>query len=173
MKKFAYLLTLLLLIVGGNESAFAAVDWGLSASSLESITANQTVVIKEAPSSLSLSGWSSNSYMNSGSNQVVSAVDYSCIYKFVENGTVNQGGTDYQVYVLYNLATGKYLKAENSYTENINDAFQMVPAHAETATSEAINGYTGWTDYYNKTSLDLSAQHELRSPQCGACQGRG
>ena len=44
MKKITYLLTLLLLIVGGNESAFAAVDWGLSASSLESITANQTVV---------------------------------------------------------------------------------------------------------------------------------
>lgn len=164
MKKITYLLTLLLLIVGGNESAFAAVDWGLSASSLESITANQTVVIKEAPSSLS--GWSSNSYMNSGSNQVVSAVDYSCIYKFVENGTINQGGTDYQVYVLYNLATGKYLKAENSYTENINDAFQMVPAHAVTATSEAINGYTGWTDYYNKTSLDLSAQKETLWTLC-------
>ncbi len=164
MKKITYLLTLLLLIVGGNESAFAAVDWGLSASSLESITANQTVVIKEAPSGLS--DWSSNSYMNSGSNQVVSAVDYSCIYKFVENGTVNQGGTDYQVYVLYNLATGKYLKSENSYTENINDAFQMVPAHAETATSEAINGYTGWTDYYNKTSLNLSAQTETLWTLC-------
>ena len=164
MKKFAYLLTLLLLIVGGNESAFAAVDWGLSASSLESITANQTVVIKEAPNGLS--GWSSNSYMNSGSNQVVSAVDYSCIYKFVENGTVNQGGTDYQVYVLYNLATGKYLAAENSYTENINDAFQMVPAHAVTATSEAINGYTGWTDYYNKTSLNLSEQTETLWTLC-------
>lgn len=164
MKKFAYLLTLLLLIVGGNESAFAAVDWGLSASSLESITANQTVVIKEAPSGLS--GWSSNSYMNSGSNQVVSAVDYSCIYKFVENGTVNQGGTDYQVYVLYNLATGKYLAAENSYTENIDDAFQMVPAHAVTATSEAINGYTEWTDYYNKTSLDLTAQTETLWTLC-------
>lgn len=164
MKKFAYLLTLLLLIVGGNESAFAAVDWGLSASSLESITANQTVVIKEAPNGLS--GWSSNSYMNSGSNQVVSAVDYSCIYKFVENGTVNQGGTDYQVYVLYNLATGKYLAAENSYTENINDAFQMVPAQAVTATSDAINGYTEWTDYYNKTSLDLSAQTETLWTLC-------
>ena len=164
MKKITYLLTLLLLIVGGNESAFAAVDWGLSASSLESITANQTVVIKEAPSSLS--GWSSNSYMNSGSDQVVSAVDYSCIYKFVENGTVNQGGTDYQVYVLYNLATGKYLKAENSYTENINDAFQMVPAQAVTATSEAINGYTGWTDYYNKTSLNLSEQTETLWTLC-------
>ena len=164
MKKFAYLLTLLLLIVGGNESAFAAVDWGLSASSLESITANQTVVIKEAPNGLS--GWSSNSYMNSGSNQVVSAVDYSCIYKFVENGTVNQGGTDYQVYVLYNLATGKYLAAENSYTENINDAFQMVPAHAVTATSDAINGYTEWTDYYNKTSLNLSAQTETLWTLC-------
>ena len=164
MKKITYLLTLLLLIVGGNESAFAAVDWGLSASSLESITANQTVVIKEAPSSLSR--WSSNSYMNSGSTSVVSDVDYSCIYKFVGNGTVNQGGTDYQVYVLYNLATGKYLKAENSYTENINDAFQMVPAHAVTATSEAINGYTGWTDYYNKTSLDLSAQRETLWTLC-------
>lgn len=164
MKKFAYLLTLLLLIVGGNESAFAAVDWGLSASSLESITANQTVVIKEAPSGLS--GWSSNSYMNSGSNQVVSDVDYSCIYKFVENGTVNQGSTDYPVYVLYNLATGKYLAAENSYTENINDAFQMVPAHAETATSDAINGYTEWTDYYNKTSKDLSAQTETLWTLC-------
>ena len=164
MKKITYLLTLLLLIVGGNESAFAAVDWGLSASSLESITANQTVVIKEAPSSLSR--WSSNSYMNSGSTSVVSDVDYSCIYKFVGNGTVNQGGTDYQVYVLYNLATGKYLKSENSYTENINDAFQMVPAHAETATSEAINGYTGWTDYYNKTSLDLSAQRETLWTLC-------
>ena len=104
--------------------------------------------------------------MNSGSTSVVSDVDYSCIYKFVGNGTVNQGGTDYQVYVLYNLATGKYLKAENSYTENINDAFQMVPAHAETATSEAINGYTGWTDYYNKTSLDLSAQRETLWTLC-------
>ncbi len=164
MKKFAYLLTLLLLIVGGNESAFAAVDWGLSASSLESITANQTVVIKEAPSGLS--GWSSNSYMNSGSNQVVSDVDYSCIYKFVENGTVNQGGTDYKVYVLYNLATGKYLAGENSYTADINSAFQMVPAHAETATSDAINGYTGWTDYYNKTSLNLSAQTETLWTLC-------
>lgn len=164
MKKITYLLTLLLLIVGGNESAFAAVDWGLSASSLRSITANQTVVIKEAPSSLS--GWSSNSYMNSGSTSVVSDVDYSCIYKFVENGTVNQGGTDYQVYVLYNLATGKYLAAENSYTENINDAFQMVPAHAVTATSEAINGYTGWTDYYNKTSLNLSEQTETLWTLC-------
>lgn len=164
MKKFAYLLTLLLLIVGGNESAFAAIDWGLSASSLESITANQTVVIKEAPSGLS--GWSSNSYMNSGSSSVVSDVDYSCIYKFVENGTVNQGGNDYQVYVLYNLATGKYLAGENSYTEDINSAFQMVPAHAETATSEAINGYTGWTDYYNKTSLNLSAQTETLWTLC-------
>lgn len=164
MKKITYLLTLLLLIVGGNESAFAAVDWGLSASSLESITANQTVVIKEAPSSLS--GWSSNSYMNSGSNQVVSAVDYSCIYKFVKNGTVNQGGTDYQVYVLYNLATGKYLAGENSYTKNINDAFQMVPAHAVTATSDAINGSTEWTDYYNKTSLSLSAQTETLWTLC-------
>ena len=165
MKKFAYLLTLLLLIVGGNESAFAAVDWGLSASSLESITANQTVVIKEAPNGLS--GWSSNSYMNSGSNQVVSAVDYSCIYKFVENGTVNQGGTDYQVYVLYNLATGKYLAAENSYTEDINSAFQMVPAHAETATADEINNtFTEWTDYYNKTSLNLSAQTETLWTLC-------
>ena len=164
MKKITYLLTLLLLIVGGNESAFAAVDWGLSASSLESITANQTVVIKEAPSGLS--NWSSNSYMNSGSTSVVSDVDYSCIYKFVENGTVNQGGTDYQVYVLYNLATGKYLKAENSYTENINDAFQMVPAHAVTATSEAFDGYTGWTDYYNKTSLNLSEQTETLWTLC-------
>ncbi|MCI7051241.1 MAG: hypothetical protein MR971_06790, partial [Bacteroidales bacterium] len=150
--------------IDGNESAFAAVDWGLSASSLESITANQTVVIKEAPSGLS--GWSSNSYMNSGSNQVVSAVDYSCIYKFVENGTVNQGGTDYQVYVLYNLATGKYLAGENSYTEDINSAFQMVPAKAVTATSDAINGYTEWTDYYNKTSLNLSAQTETLWTLC-------
>ena len=166
MKTFAYLLTLLLLIVGGNESAFAAVDWGLSASSLKSITANQTVVIKEAPSGLST--WSSNSYMNSGSNQVVSAVDYSCIYKFVENGTVNQGGTDYQVYVLYNLATGKYLAGENSYTADINSAFQMVPAHAETATSDAINGYTDteWTNYYNKTSLNLSEQAETLWTLC-------
>lgn len=166
MKKFAYLLTLLLLIVGGNESAFAAVDWGLSASSLESITANQTVVIKEAPSGLS--GWSSNAYLNSGSSSVVSDVDYSCIYKFVENGTVNQGSNDYQVYVLYNLATGKYLAGENSYTENINDAFQMVPAHAVTATSDAINGYTDteWTNYYNKTSLDLSAQTETLWTLC-------
>ena len=164
MKKFAYLLTLLLLIVGGNESAFAAVDWGLSASSLESITANQTVVIKEAPSGLS--GWSSNSYMNSGSSSVVSDVDYSCIYKFVENGTVNQGGTDYQVYVLYNLATGKYLAGENNYTENINSAFQVVPAHAVTATSEAINGYTEWTDYYNKTSKDISGQSETLWTLC-------
>lgn len=164
MKKITYLLTLLLLIVGGNESAFAAVDWGLSASSLESITANQTVVIKEAPSGLS--SWSSNSYMNSGSTSVVSDVDYSCIYKFVENGTVNQGGTDYQVYVLYNLATGKYLKAENSYTENINDAFQMVPAHAETATADEINAFTEWTDYYNKTSLNPSTQPETLWTLC-------
>lgn len=164
MKKFAYLLTLLLLIVGGNESAFAAVDWGLSASSLESITANQTVVIKEAPSGLST--WSSNAYLNSGSSSVVSDVDYSCIYKFVENGTVNQGSTDYQVYVLYNLATGKYLAGENSYTADINDAFQMVPAHAETATSGAIDGYTEWTDYYNKTSLNLSTQPETLWTLC-------
>lgn len=164
MKKFAYLLTLLLLIVGGNESAFAAVDWGLSASSLKSITANQTVVIKEAPNGLS--GWSSNAYLNSGSSSVVSDVDYSCIYKFVENGTVNQGGNDYQVYVLYNLATGKYLAAENSYTENINDAFQMVPAHAETATADEINAFTEWTDYYNKTSLNPSTQPETLWTLC-------
>lgn len=165
MKKITYLLTLLLLIIGGSkESAFAAVDWGLSASSLESITANQTVVIKEAPSGLS--SWSSNAYMNSGSTSVVSDVDYSCIYKFVENGTVNQGGTDYQVYVLYNLATGKYLAGENNYTENINSAFQVVPAHAVTATSEAINGYTEWTDYYNKTSKDISGQSETLWTLC-------
>lgn len=152
------------MIGGSKESAFAAADWGLSSSSLEAITANQTVVIKEAPSGLS--GWSTNAYLNSGSSSVVSNVDYSCIYKFVENGTINQGGTDYQVYVLYNLATGKYLAGENSYTENINSAFQMVPAHAVTATADEINAFTEWTDYYNKTSLNLSTQPETLWTLC-------
>ena len=73
MKKITFLLTLLLLMIGGSkESAFAAADWGLSASSLEAITANQTVVIKEAPSGLS--GWSSNAYLNSGSSSVIYSV---------------------------------------------------------------------------------------------------
>lgn len=165
MKKITFLLTLLLLMIGGSkESAFAAADWGLSSSSLEAITANQTVVIKEAPSGLS--GWSTNAYLNSGSSSVVSNVDYSCIYKFVENGTINQGGTDYQVYVLYNLATGKYLAGENSYTEDINSAFQMVPAHAVTATADEINAFTEWTDYYNKTSLNPSTQPETLWTLC-------
>ncbi len=152
------------MIGGSKESAFAAADWGLSSSSLEAITANQTVVIKEAPSGLS--GWSTNAYLNSGSSSVVSNVDYSCIYKFVENGTINQGGTDYPVYVLYNLATGKYLAGENSYTADINSAFQMVPAHAETATAANINAFTEWTNYYNKTSLDLSTQTETLWTLC-------
>lgn len=165
MKKITFLLTLLLLMIGGSkESAFAAADWGLSSSSLEAITANQTVVIKEAPSGLS--GWSSNAYLNSGSSSVVSNVDYSCIYKFVENGTINQGGTDYQVYVLYNLATGKYLAGENSYTADINSAFQMVPARAVTATADDINEFTDWTNYYNKTSLNLSTQTETLWTLC-------
>lgn len=165
MKKITFLLTLLLLMIGGSkESAFAAADWGLSSSSLEAITANQTVVIKEAPSGLS--GWSTNAYLNSGSSSVVSNVDYSCIYKFVENGTITQDGTDYQVYVLYNLATGKYLAGENSYTADINSAFQMVPAHAETATAANINAFTEWTNYYNKTSLDLSTQTETLWTLC-------
>lgn len=73
MKKITFLLTLLLLMIGGSkESAFAAADWGLSSSSLDAITANQTVVIKEAPSGLS--GWSSNAYLNSGSSSVIYSV---------------------------------------------------------------------------------------------------
>lgn len=149
---------LLCFVCGGVQTAFATPDWGLGTSSLSTITANQTVVLKECPSTMTV--WSSNSYLNSGSSGMVSTIDYSCVYKFIENGTVNQGGTDYQVYVLYNVANGKYLSAENTYTENINDAFQLVASHAETATSDNINGYTEWTDYYNKTSLDVSAATE-------------
>lgn len=159
MRKITFLLTLLLLgLCGSTQSASAAVDWGLSASSLTSITAGQTVVIKECPSSLT--GWSQNSYMNSGSGEVVPNVDYSCLYRFVENGTINQGGTDYTVYVLYNVANGKYLNGNSSYTANKDDALQLVASHAENATNEEISGSSDWVFYHNKTHLDISGQTE-------------
>lgn len=159
MRKITFLLTLLLLgLCGSTQSASAAVDWGLSASSLTSITAGQTVVIKECPRSLT--GWSQNSYMNSGSGEVVPNVDYSCLYRFVENGTINQGGTDYTVYVLYNVANGKYLNGNSSYTANKDDALQLVASHAENATNEEISGSSDWVFYHNKTHLDISGQTE-------------
>ena len=158
MRKATFLLmSLLLCFAVGTQPAFAA-DWGLSASSLTTITANQTVVIKECPSTLT--GWSQNSYMNSANSSVTSTIDYSCFYKFVENGTVTQGGTTHTVYVLYNLATGKYLAAENSYTANINDAYQLVASHAVTATPDQINASEDWSFYYNKTSLNVTGQAE-------------
>lgn len=159
MRKITFLLTLLLLgLCGSTQSASAAVDWGLSASSLTSITAGQTVVIKECPSSLTT--WSENSYMNSGSSSVVASVDYSCLYRFEENGTVTQGGVEHTVYVLYNVSKGQYLAGENSYTPNKADAYQMVASNPEKAERTDIDNSTDWSEYYNKTSLDFSSVTE-------------
>lgn len=159
MKKVKLLLTVLLLCLCGSvQPISAAVDWGLSTSSLTSITANQMVVIKEGPRTLS--DWSQNSYLNSGSSEVVATIDYSCIYKFVENGTVTYNENPYQVYVLYNVATGKYLSGENNYTANKDDAFQFVASTAETATANDIDNSTDWEYYHNKTSLNLTGQTE-------------
>ena len=89
--------------------------------------------------------WSSNGYLNSGTDHVVHEVDSTCLYNFIEFGEKVVGAETYKVYVLKNQANGKYLSSgKELYVASKANAFKVT---ARKAKEKVGANFDNWEDF--------------------------
>lgn len=140
-------ITLFFMLFWAGIAAFA--QWSIEETPLSAIPAGEDdyVVLKE-PSN-TLTGWSQNGYLNSGSSEVIAAVNSSAIYQFKKVSEKTVGEDTFDVFVLLNVKNGKYLQGNNSYVESTDGAFKFT---ARPAVYKQAAG-TEWIDYSNAVTL--------------------
>lgn len=132
-------ITLFFMLFYASVAAFA--QWSIEGSPLSVITDGENVVLKQPEGVTHSNGY----YLNSGASAVVADVNPSAIYQFKKVSEKNVGDETFDVFVLLNVKTGKYLKGENSYVENSSDAFTFTARKAVYKTTVG----TDWIDYSN------------------------
>lgn len=132
-------ITLFFMLFYASVTAFA--QWSIEDTPLSVITDGENVVLKQPEGVTHSNGY----YLNSGASAVVADVNPSAIYQFKKVSEKNVGDETFDVFVLLNVKTGKYLKGENSYVENSSDAFTFTARKAVYKTTVG----TDWIDYSN------------------------
>lgn len=147
MRKF----TALFVFLCAALATFAQGGWEISESPLTAIPSGEDdfVVLKE-PSS-SITGWSSNGYLNSGANDVIAEVNSSAIYQFVKVDTKSEDEQTFDVYVLKNVKNGQYLRGNNDYVDTQDAAFKFT---ARPATYKTLSDDASWIDYSDAVTLE-------------------
>ena len=131
---------MLLLFVGTAQAQRA---WEVSTdNATEILTGDENqYVIQEG---INTAGWSASGYLST--NGVVSTVDASCIYTFVQVDEKSGGDLTVPVYVLKNVETGKYL-SRDGYVQSQVKAWKFTCAPSHTI-QEGEDGSL-WEVYYN------------------------
>ena len=135
------MISLVLLLFVGTAQAQRA--WEVSTdNATEILTGDENqYVIQEG---INTAGWSASGYLST--NGVVSTVDASCIYTFVQVDEKSGGDLTVPVYVLKNVETGKYL-SRDGYVQSQVKAWKFTCAPSHTI-QEGEDGSL-WEVYYN------------------------
>ena len=148
MKKFSYLLlmTFLLFASGG----YAQKAWDCAEESTSEIIPGEDhyYAIQQGFAPFNQSSFG---YLNSSSNKVISQVNHSCIFNFIAVSEKVSRGETFKIYVLKNVATGKYLqekdKSGSYYTSSVDRAFRFTARIAREVRDIDVNEDTEWHDY--------------------------
>ena len=153
MKKIYSFIVLLMLFCVTTSNAQR--QWNLANESTAEIKSglDHEYVLQEG---FNTGGWSNNGYLNSGDGDVVTNVDVSCIYSFIEVDEKVVNDVAYKVYVLYNHGNGKYLSGgDNKYVRGKGQAFKFTARKAhEFAKGEG--NYEDWEDYSHACEAERS-----------------
>ena len=142
MKKVCTLISLVLLLFVGTAQAQRA--WDVSTdNATEILTGDENqYVIQEG---INTAGWSASGYLST--NGVVSTVDASCIYTFVQVDEKSGGDLTVPVYVLKNVETGKYLSRDGYVQSQVKAwKFTCAPGKQRQEGEDA----SLWEVYYNE-----------------------
>ena len=146
MKKVCTFISLLLLLFVGTAQAQRA--WDVSTdNATEILTGDEhQYVIQEGINTV---GWSASGYLSN--KGIISTVDASCIYTFVQVDEKSGGDLTVPVYVLKNVENGKYL-SKDGYVQSQVKAWKFTCAPGHTL-KEGEDGSL-WEVYYNLIEED-------------------
>ena len=158
MKKIYSVIALCMLLFAGAAQAqhrWAKVGENLGSIDDLKIGENAYYVIQEGDNTKadgsSSDGHSQNGYLNSLGG-VVQEIKHECVFSFVDTKREKNG---HKVFVLKNLANGKYVKGSGNFTQVKAEAFQFTVQKGE-----FIENATSWDDYSKAMALDGSSKAE-------------
>lgn len=157
MKKIYKFLGLALAFFTGIGAATAqpVSRWEIADNYVTEITPDATVVIKEA--SLS-ADFGNDQYLSPTTTKV--SVDETCIYKFIEAGTVdipNVGSTP--AYNLWNVSLKQYVSNDGNYTRSQKEAFTFTASLSVFKTAPSSWGEVEQDFWYNSTMKKDGNEH--------------
>ena len=159
MKKIWYLILSSLMCYFGDVQAQH--QWSTIGENVETIEAgeNHYYVIQEGDNTNTeggTAGWSTSGYI-SNNKGAISDVKHECVFNFIDTGDTIEG---FPVYILKNVANGKYLLYSNVYTAIPGKALRFTARKGEFRNESEMTQDTPWIEYSNAISDTRSVYAE-------------
>lgn len=158
MKKiYNFLAMFLLLFAAGTSPALAQDEeyvWDIDTENpVTEIQTGVNYAIKHG----TYATWNPEQYL-SASGAGITTPDETCIYQFEEDGTVDNDGETFTVYVLRSVYNGQYVSGNNAYTMARSEALHFTACVATNGFTSEDNQWNTWTTAQKRAGFNAERQ---------------